>query len=67
MEIRMLKEYDDVLTVADLARALKIGINAAYKLINKGVIGSKRVGKTIRIPKQCVLDYLNSAQYNVSL
>ena len=63
----MLREYDDIMTVRDLARALGIGINAAYKLIDKGVIGCKRVGRSIRIPKICVIDYINSARYSIGL
>ena len=63
----MLKEYADIMTVKDLARALNIGINAAYKLIDAGAIGCKRVGRSIRIPKVCVIDYINAARYNASL
>ena len=66
MEIRMLKEYDDIMTVKDLAGVLRIGINAAYKLINQGIIGSKRIGRNVRIPKQCVIDYINSARYSLA-
>jgi DNA binding domain, excisionase family len=62
----MLKEFDDAMTVRDLARALNIGVNAAYKLINSGEIGCKRVGRTIRVPKVCVIDFLKSARYNDS-
>lgn len=31
-----------------------------------GAIGHKRIGKNIRIPKVCVVDYLNSARYTVA-
>lgn len=62
----MLNSYPDVLTVEQLAQALGIGQNAAYRLINSGTIGHKRIGKTIRIPKVCVTDYLNSARYGVA-
>lgn len=62
----MLSQYSDVLTVGQLAQVLGIGLNAAYRLVNSGAIGCKRIGKNIRIPKVCVADYLNSARYTIA-
>lgn len=62
----MLRDYPDVLTVEQLAEILGIGQNAAYQLVHSGAIGHKRIGKNIRIPKVCVVDYLNSARYTVA-
>ena len=45
----MLNDYPDILTVEQLAQILGIGINAAYKLVNDGTIGCRRIGKTIRM------------------
>ena len=59
----MLSKYPDVLTVAQLAEILGIGKNAAYKLVNNNVIGHKKIGRKIRIPRVCLIDYLNSARY----
>lgn len=61
----MLKDYPDVLTVKQVAEVLCIGINSAYQLVNSGEIGCRRIGKNIRIPKVCVVDYLNSTRYMV--
>ena len=61
----MLNDYPDILTVEQLAQILGIGINAAYKLVNDGTIGSRRIGKTIRIPKVCVTDYIIAARFTV--
>lgn len=61
----MFKNYPDVLTVKQLAEALGIGKNKAYELINNHVIGSKRIGRKILIPKGCLIDYLQSASYNI--
>ena len=63
----MLNKYPDVLTIRQLAEALGIGINKAYGMINQHIIGSKRIGRRIVIPKICVIDYLESSRYNVSL
>ena len=62
----MLNDYDDVLSVAELAQALRISKSMAYQLVNSSVVGSLRVGKKILIPKACVADYLNSARYGVN-
>lgn len=61
----MFKEYPDVLTVEQMAHALGIGINSAYRLVKDRKIGCVRVGKKILIPKMCVADYLTSARYTV--
>lgn len=61
----MFKEYPDIMTVKQLADALNIGTNKAYELVNKNIIGCKRVGKRILIPKVCVVSYARSALYSV--
>lgn len=61
----MLNDYDDVMSVAELAQALCISRSMAYRLVNDSIVGSLRVGKKILIPKICVADYLNSARYGV--
>lgn len=60
----MFEEYNDILTIGDLQSALHIGKSAAYKLINSGEINYIRIGNRIRIPKSCLLDYVNSSCYN---
>lgn len=62
----MLKDYPDVLTPRQVAEALGISENSAYRLIRQRVIGSKKVGRKILVPKVCVIDYLTSARYTVS-
>lgn len=63
----MLSKYPDVLTVQQLAEILHIGINKAYELVNHRIIGCKHIGRRILVPKACVVDYLESSRYNVSL
>lgn len=64
---QMLNKYPDVLTVEQLAQVLGVGKNSAYKLVNNRVIGHVKVGKKTLIPKACVIDYLESARYNVKM
>lgn len=63
----MFNQYPDVMTVPQVAEALRIGRGAAYKLVNGKTIGSVRIGKKIRVPKQCLIEYVQSARYNISL
>lgn len=47
-----------VLTVRELSKMLRIGINGAYQLVRDGTISSVRVGRQYRIPRKAVLQYL---------
>lgn len=62
----MLKEYPDIMTVPQVAQALGIGKNTAYRLIRDKEIGCKHIGRKIIVPKKCLLDYVLSARYTVS-
>lgn len=61
----MFNEYPDILTVAQVAEALNIGKNSAYRLVNEKAIGCKHIGRKIIIPKKCLVDYALSARYTV--
>ena len=47
-----------VLRVEDLMPILQIGRNTAYALVRSGQIHSVRVGRSYRIPREAVLNYL---------
>ncbi len=47
------------LTVKELSKFLRIGINAAYELVKDGTIFSVRVGRQYRIPRSAVEKYLD--------
>ena len=55
---KMFREYNDVITVSELAKMLKIGRNTAYELVRCGTIRSIRVGRQIRLPKDAVIEYI---------
>ena len=63
----MLNKYPDVLTVREVAEVLGIGINKAYELMNLRIVGSIRIGRKIVVPKVCLIDYMESARYNVTM
>lgn len=47
-----------ILTVDDLTRIFAIGKNTAYELIHSGAIRSVRVGRSFRIPRDAIADFL---------
>ena len=51
-------EIPTLLTVEEVAAQLRIGRNSAYNLVKSGQIKSIRIGRTIRIPKMAVLEYI---------
>ena len=57
------KDYPDVLNIEQLTEILHIGRNTAYKLVNNKFIKSVRIGKTYKIPKCYVIDYLQNASW----
>ena len=54
----MFSEYPDVLTVSEACEVLRVGMNSIYDLLNGGAIKAYRNGRTWRIPKQSVIDYI---------
>ena|SRR5215211_136735 len=48
----------EVLTVREAAAILRIGRNQLYQAIARGELGAVHIGRSIRIPKQALLDLL---------
>lgn len=63
----MFKEYPDILTIPQVAKALGIGTKAAYDLVNKHQLGAIRVGRTIKVPKFSLEEFVRTARNNVRL
>ena len=56
---RMFEDYPDVVEVDDLRRMLGgISRKLAYRLLADREIKSVRIGRTYKIPKLCVIEYL---------
>lgn len=56
----MLEQYDDILTTDEACEALRIGYNALYELLGTGKLKGYRNGRTWRIPKLAVQEYILS-------
>ena len=51
----------EVLTIREAAAILRIGRNQLYQAVGRGEVGAVRIGRSIRIPKQALLDLLAAA------
>ena len=63
----MFKEYPDILTVPQVAQALGVGRKAVYDLVNNKILGAIRVGRSIKVPKFSLEEYVKTARNNVVL
>lgn len=63
----MFNEYPDVLTPELVAKALCISKNSVYRLVNEHILGCKRVGRKIIIPKCSLVAYVRSALHTVKV
>ena len=60
----MFDKYNDLMNMSDIQNALGIGRTTAYRLINDGKIQHLRIGKTIKIPKRYLVDFVEKSCYN---
>jgi excisionase family DNA binding protein len=56
----MKKDIDELLTVLEVARILRVSRNRAYELVRLGVVPAIRLGRQVRVPRsaleRCVFD-----------
>ena len=58
----MFDEFDDILTIAEVADALKIGTSYAYRIVKSGKLKAYKDGKDWKIPKEWLVQYIASKQ-----
>ena len=63
----MFREYPDIMTIPQVAKALGICTKAAYALVNDKKLGHIRIGRTIKVPKEQLVDFVKTARNNVVL
>jgi excisionase family DNA binding protein len=51
----------EVLTAREASAILRVGRNQLYQAIGRGDLGAVRIGRSIRIPKQALVDLLTAA------
>ena len=59
----MFEQYDDILTVEDIAEILKIGMTQAYKIVRSGNLKGYKEGKDWKIQKQALKEYVISQSH----
>lgn len=53
-------DFGEILTVEDVREYLYIGRNTIYKLLNSGELTAFRIGRTWKIPRECLNNYIVS-------
>ena len=62
VDFSMFENFDDILNVDDVAKALKIGTSQAYKLVRSGKIQSFKEGRAWKIAKLALINYIMNQQ-----
>jgi excisionase family DNA binding protein len=58
---RLLQEFPDVLDVNHVSEIIGVSTKMIYRLLNEGKIKSLKVGRSFKIPKHYLLQYLDTA------
>lgn len=54
----MFDDYPDVLSAEEAAEALRVRENAIYRLLNEGKLKAFKNGRTWRMPKDALKEYI---------
>lgn len=54
----MFEQYDDILTIEEVAEILKIGTSQAYRIVRSGRLKGYKEGKDWKILKQALIQYV---------
>ena len=52
------------LTVAEVAAMMRVSKMTVYRLVHSGELPAARVGRSFRVPRNAVEDYLRSAYFD---
>ena len=59
----MFEQYDDILTIEEVAELLRIGMTQAYRIVRSGNLKGYKEGKEWKIPKQALINYVVSQSH----
>lgn len=54
----MFEDYPDILTVEEACEALRVGQNAMYRLLSSNKLKAYKNGRTWRIPRTALTQYI---------
>jgi excisionase family DNA binding protein len=60
MAIVKFEEFGELLTPVEAMKLLGVGHSKIYALLRAGDIKHVRIGKSIKIPKQCLIEYIEN-------
>jgi len=64
VERLMFANYPDVMNIKDIQSALSVSRSTAYQLISTGAIKHWKIGKSIKVPKAFLIDFIVASCYN---
>lgn len=59
----MFEQYDDILTIEEVAELLRIGMTQAYRIVRSGNLKGYKEEKDWKIPKQALINYVVSQSH----
>ena len=59
----MFEQYDDILTIEEVAELLRIGMTQAYRIVRSGDLKGYKEGKDWKIPKRALSEYVISRSH----
>ncbi len=59
----MFEQYDDILTIEEVAELLRIGMTQAYRIVRSGNLKGYKEGRDWKIPKQALINYVVSQSH----
>lgn len=59
----MLENFEDVMTVAEVCEAIRIGKNNLYRLLENKQLRGYRNGRVWRIPKEAVIEFIRTQSH----
>ena len=54
----MFEGYDDILTIEEVAEALRIGSSQAYRIVRSNQLKAYKEGRDRKIPKTALIQYI---------
>ena len=57
-------DHMQFLTVAEVAAMMRVSKMTVYRLVHSGELPAARVGRSFRVPRDAVQDYLRSAYHD---
>ncbi len=54
--------FPALMTVDEVAKQLRVGRNSAYMLVKTGQLRCIKIGRTIRVPRAAVIEFIGEPQ-----